>query len=154
MDKPMEHTVVMWMMCLFHVSSCHWLSKITKKSFAIFILVKYAEPLMSALHWGKVKGKGQGECPRMFKSVTNWLTGIQAKQNRFLNPDMNPWNSINRATYVNHWKTQKCINSYIWGKQREEKGKYEMSVVSRFPGGGTIVLVRTAFSSLQTSKKR
>jgi len=59
------------MMCLFDVTSCQWLIKNTKKSIAIFILIKYAEPLMSALHWGKVKGKGQGEWPPNVQ-VSHW----------------------------------------------------------------------------------
>lgn len=50
-------------------------------------------------------------------------------------------------------KSLKNIKTPILGKKREEKGKYEMSVVSRFPGGGTIVLVRTALVLYKPQRK-
>lgn len=65
---------------------------------------------------------------------------------------MNVPMKLNESGHI--WKSlkniQMYINSYVWGNKREQK---KIEDVSRFPGGGTIVLVQTAFSSYKPQKK-
>lgn len=105
------------------------MSKITKKSFAIcHFKGKYADVCATL---GKSKGQrdlGQNIHQMCKSKLIYWNPGFKDRDE-----------TINRATYANHskYKNRMYINSYIFG----ETEKKEMSVVSRFPGGGTIVLL-------------
>lgn len=125
----------------FMFLSCHWLSKITKKSFAIcHFMVKYADVCATM---GESKGQRDLDqnIHQMCKSkLIYWNSGFEDRDE-----------TINWATYANHrkYKNKMYINSYIFGETEKERDVCSLKISRRWHHSAAL----TAFSSLQTSKK-